>query len=249
MRSIQLATCVAAVCLAACAPTAPAPPPAPIRVVDTVTVVDTVVIETESSANAALEESLARVQIQLLESDVQIAGLQAQLDETRRELVRNMAKLQSQASRAEAASGMAEAEIALESLRGAPGGPDLQEFSQAESLVGQSTTAFNAENYGGALYLAVQARTFARSGQARLRTGAGQTMRAGETVFALPVPLQTVGRSNLRSGPGLDFGVDFTLEGGVSLIGQSFTNQWLRVTDEEGREGWVFHTLVTSRQR
>jgi len=47
---------------------------------------------------------------------VQLRELQEQLDATRLELVRNMARLQTQATRAEAASGMAEAEIALATL-------------------------------------------------------------------------------------------------------------------------------------
>src|SRR2546425_8259366 len=45
------------------------------------------------------------------------SDLQARLDEARQEVVRALAKLQTVASRAEAASAMAEAEIAVQSLR------------------------------------------------------------------------------------------------------------------------------------
>jgi SH3-like domain-containing protein len=51
----------------------------------------------------------------------------------------------------------------------------------------------------------------------------------------------------VRSGPGLGFGVEFTLDSGAAVVGQSYTSQWVRVVDEGGREGWVFHTLVSSR--
>ena len=234
-----------AIMASACARPATTPPPAPILVTDTVLVVDTVRIETEAAANAGLEEQVARLQIQLLERDVQLDGLSEQLDATRQEVVRNLAKLQSQASRAEAASGMAEAEIALQELRRTPGGEGLAEFSEAESRIAESTIEFGDENYGGALYLATQARSHARNGQSRLRAGGAESLRAGEELFALPVPLQTVGRSNVRGGPGLNFAVQFTLDVGAAVVGHSYTSQWVRIVDIEGREGWIFHTLVT----
>jgi hypothetical protein len=187
---------------------------------------------------------VALLQIQLLERDVQIRDLQAQLDQTRLELVRNMARLQTQASRAEAASGMSEAEIALSTLRRA-GGEGLPEYLRADELFQQSTREFASENYGGALYLATEVRTVVRTGQARL--GGGGSLVQGEDLFAVPVPLRTTGRSNVRSGPGLDFGVVFTAETGALVTGQSHTSQWVRIVDGEGREGWIFHTLVTAR--
>lgn len=214
--------------------------------VDTLRVVDTVRVQTQSAVNTDLENQVARLQLRLLERDVQLQGIQEQLDAARQEVVRNMAKLQSQASRAEAASGMAEAEIALETLGRVEGGPGLPEHTEAQQLIAESTTEFNAENYGGALYLATQARTVARTGQARLR-GAGASLQAGESLFALPVPLRTTGRTNVRGGPGLQYDVLFTLDEGQAAVGQSYTSQWVRVVDADGREGWIFHTLLSGR--
>lgn len=225
----------------------PAPPPALAARTDTVFVVDTVEVATASEVDPELEDQIARLQIQLLESDVVLVEMSEQLDLTRQELVRNLAKLQSQASRAEAASGMAEAEIALVALGQMTGGTDLPEFAQAESRIAESTAEFNMDNYGGALYLATVARSLARGARSRLGGGGGSSLQEGESLFALPVPLQTISRSNVREGPGLGATVLFTLEGGTLLIGQSYTNQWVRVVDEEGREGWIFHTLVTGR--
>jgi len=231
--------------LAACAQ--PAPPPAPVSagpaVVDTVVMVDTVRVETESPANAQLEDRVAQLQIEILERDVLLDELRGQLDATRLELVRNMARLQTQATRAEAASGMSEAEIAVATLRRAPGGTDLPEFRRAEELFAESSAEFENENYGGALYLATEVRTTVRNGQVRL--GRGGSLLSGETLFAVPVPLRTTSRSNVRSGPDLTFDVVFTAEADATLTGQSRTSQWIRIVDEQGREGWVFHTLVS----
>jgi len=245
MRSIRAVLVGQAWLFVACAQTtATTAPPAGPPLVDTVVMVDTVRIETESAANAALEDEVARLQIELLARDVLLEGLQAQLDQTRLELVRNLSRLQTQATRAEATSGMAEAEIALATLERAPGGSSLPEFARAEELFRQSSAEFERENYGGALYLATEVRSALRSGQARL---GGGSLLDGESLFAVPVPLRTTGRSNVRSGPGLNFDVVFTAEASTELTGQSRTSQWVRVVDGQGRAGWIFHTLVSSR--
>lgn len=244
MRSIRSLIVGYAVLFAGCAPTTNAAAPAGPPAVDTVVVQVVDTVRMESPADAALEDQVARLQIELLERDVLLGDMQEQLDATRLELVRNMARLQTQATRAEAASGMAEAEIALETLSRAPGGESLPEFARAEDLFDESSAEFESENYGGAVYLANQVRTVVRSGQARL---GGGSLLDGESLFAVAVPLQTTGRSNIRSGPGLDFEVVYTAEAAAALTGQSRTSQWVRVVDGEGREGWIFHTLVTSR--
>jgi hypothetical protein len=250
MRTPALWTLCSFLAAAACAQPAPGPAPAPVVMVDTVTVlrVDTVRVETAAAVSPELQDRLARLQIQLLERDVQLQDLEAQLETTRLELVRNMARLQTQASRAEAASGMAEAEIAIGTLRRAPGASALPELADADELLETSSAEFASENYGGALYLATQVRALVRAGQARLRGRGEGTLAAGETLFAVPVPLATTARANVRAGPGTNFAVAYTLESSAPLTGQSYTNQWIRVVDQQSREGWIFNTLVTSRQ-
>ncbi|NIY40281.1 MAG: SH3 domain-containing protein [Gemmatimonadetes bacterium] len=62
------------------------------------------------------------------------------------------------------------------------------------------------------------------------------------------MPLQTgPDRANVRRGPGMDFEVLHTLEPETELVGQSYSGEWVRVADDGGREGWIFHTLVTAR--
>ncbi len=216
---------------------------------DTVTItrVDTVRVETAAQQDTQLQDRVARLQIQLLERDVQLRELGEQLEATRLELARNMARLQTQASRAEAASGMAEAEIAIATLRRAAGTTPLPELAQADELFRQSSTEFTGENYGGALYLATQVRAIVRTGQTRLQGRTQGALVAGESLFAVPVPLRTTGRTNVRSGPGTNFAVAFTLDPSTPVTGQSYTSQWVRVVDEQRREGWIFNTLLTSR--
>src|SRR6267142_5214380 len=217
---------------AACSPTPPAPPPA-LKVVvhDTVTVRD-----------PELDKRVSRLELQLLARDAQIEDLQVRLEDTRAEVVRAMAKLQSVASRAQAASAMAEAEVALQSMQSGVTA-DPPEATQVTRLVRQSATEFDKANYGGALYLANQAKTVASSYRGRLgvnREGA----RPGETLFAVPIKLKTTSRGNVREGPGTTFAVSFTADPGSSIIGYSYADEWVRISDDGGRTGWIHQTLV-----
>ena len=215
----------------ACTPTKPAPPP-PLKVVhDTVTVRD-----------PELDKRVSRLELQLLARDAQIEDLQTRLEDTRAEVVRAMAKLQSMASRAQAASAMAEAEVALQTMKSGASA-DPPEAAQVTSLVRQSAAAFDKANYGGALYLANQAKTVASSYRGRLgvnREGA----RPGETLFAVPIKLKTTSRGNVREGPGTNFAVSFTADPGSSIIGYSYADEWVRISDDGGRTGWIHQTLV-----
>jgi TolA-binding protein len=198
------------------------------------------------AAREDLERRIAELELRLLEREAQVEELQSRLDDTRGEVVRTMAKLQTVASRAEAASGMAEAEIALQSLK-ASAGQQSPEVAQVTALVRQSSAEFNKQNYGGALYLAGQAKALAAGPRGRLGGGSSGASRPGETPFAVPLRLKSTGRGNVREGPGTNYSVAFSLDGGSTLTGYSYVDDWIRVSDESGRSGWIFRTLVTRR--
>jgi TolA-binding protein len=217
----------------ACSQAKPAAAPAPsVKVVhDTVTLRD-----------PELDKRVSRLELQLLARDAQIEDLQARLEDTRAEVVRAMAKLQSGANRAQAASAMAEAEVALQTLKSGASA-DPPEAAQVTRLVRQSATEFDKSNYGGALYLANQAKTVASSYRGRLgisREGA----RPGETLFAVPIKLKTTSRGNIREGPGTNFSVSFQTESGSLITGYSYADEWVRISDEGGRTGWIHQTLI-----
>jgi hypothetical protein len=182
------------------------------------------------------------MELRVIEKETQVDELQSRLDDTRDEVVRTMAKLETIASRAEAASAVAEADVAAQSLRSAGGAQRLPETVQVNKLVQQSSAEFNKKNYGGALYLANQAKALVAAGKARATSGGGA--RAGETPFALPVRLKVVSRGNVREGPGTTFDVVFAVEPGTALTGFSYADDWVRVTDDGGRSGWIFRGLV-----
>lgn len=200
-----------------------------------------------STRDTLLEQRLARLEVHVLEKEAQVADLDARLDEARREVVRALAKLQTVASRAEAASALAEAELALQTLRTAAGAPPGPNLAVATQLLRQGTAEFGNQNYGGALYLANQAKSVAGVGKGRVDDPGGSAPRPGETPLAVPLKLQAVARGNVREGPGPGYAVLFTVEPGTQLVGFSALEPWVRVADEAGRSGWIHVTLVGLR--
>jgi len=237
VTGLALLLALAAACSRNSPDSGPAPTAAPVRIVrETVTVRD-----------QGLEQRATRQDLLLLDKDAQIEQLQTQLDEARREVLRSMAKVQTLATRAEAASAMAEAEIALQALRRSAGGQAATEVAKAAKLLHDATEEFNRQRYSGALWLANQAKN--QAGLARTRFGGADpaALRPGEQLFAVPLRLQTVGRSKLREGPGTGYRALATLDGGWPLTGFSFVDQWMRVADDSGHTGWVFYNLVRKR--
>ena len=208
----------------------------------------------EQAARKALEAQAAAYNLRLLEKDTQIkelkdrqTELQVKLDEAILEVVRAKGKLRSLESKAEAASNIAEAEIARKALDGQARGVETgQDLAQADQLLKMSAEEFKKENYGGALYLANEAKGRLRSAGLR-PAGLNETASAGESAFAVPLPLQVARACNLRDGPGVEFKTVAALPKGAKVVGLAQKGQWLRVKAETGVAGWVFQNLVAPR--
>lgn len=193
------------------------------------------------------DRRIAQLELQIMERDAEVEALQQQLDDTRLEVVRAMAKLSTIATRAEAASGMAEAQVAVQSLRSAAGSSPSPELTTANGMLRLASTEFDKGNYGGVVYLSNQAKNAASEGQSRLGGLDRSTLRPGEVPFAIPLPLHTTGHANVRSGPGTTFKVAYTLEAGADVTALSYVDEWVRITDSGDRSGWIHRTLITRR--
>jgi multidrug efflux pump subunit AcrA (membrane-fusion protein) len=202
----------------------------------------------------ALEAQVTGLKLQLLEEQAgareleeRQRQLEAKLDEAIQEVVRAKSKLRSVETRAEAASNLAEAEIALKAIEAqAKGDGANRGLPQARQLLKRSAEEFKKENYGGALYLADQAKGLLRSGETRAANRERLAVVEGESPFEAPMPLRLTKDGNLREGPGLEFKVLATLPSGTRLVGLSRKDQWVRVRDEKGVAGWVFKALVAA---
>ncbi|CAB5104616.1 hypothetical protein D3OALGA1CA_4774 [Olavius algarvensis associated proteobacterium Delta 3] len=203
----------------------------------------------------ALEKQMAELKLRVVEKDTHVEQLQQrqdflqnQFDDAIQEVVRAKARLRSLESKAEAASNMAETEIALKTIRTHyPGAETDPEISQAEHLLTMSTEEFEKENFGGALYLAIQAASIINSAKGRLIVRETGELRPGEVPFAVPLSLSVNKVSNIRQGPGFQYPVVGTLLPDTLVTGFARKGEWVRVTDEYGLSGWIYQTLVTGQ--
>ena len=203
-----------------------------------------------SATNQDLEGKFARLQLLLLEKETLNKELNKMLEEAILEVVRAKAKLRSMESKAEAASTLAEGEIALKALRTKVAGLEKDtDFIQAEELLKASGLELKKENFSGALYLAIQAKVIINQGQERSRGREKTSMIAGEISFSIPLPLRVVGPSKVREGPGPEFKVLFALKEGTELVGYSYKGPWVRVRAEDGRGGWIYYNLIGGREK
>ena len=267
IRSSALYLSTIALVASACAP-APRPEPEPRQepppVVDaSAAIVDSLEIELDQlrlehrqlvQEYQKLDDRATKLDFAVAERNVRIAQLEQQvkvqqrkIDESISEVVRAKAKLRSVVSRAEAASRMAEAEIALNALADMAGGDSTEEYSKGVDYLERSAAEFEAGNYAGAIVLTSEAKSIIGSAESRLREREVIEPSAGEVAFGSPVPLEVIRNSNVRNGPGLEYSVLATLVSGTPVIGYSYKGQWVHVTLEDGSEGWIFQKLVSER--
>jgi Bacterial SH3 domain len=247
LRGTRSVPPIVAIAMAGACASAQPPETVIVPVVDTLILVDTVEVMVDPGPDPDLQRRVAGLELQVLEKEGQVDELQGKLEAAMQEVVRAMAKLQSQANRAEAASVMAEAGIALQAVTSAEREPP-PDVAEAQDLLNIATEEFNKGNYGGAVYMAGQARSVARAAEQRLAGPMAQQIRSGEVLFALPLPLEARARSNVRQGPGVGFSILFTVDPGTMLTGYSHLSEWIRIGDVDGRSGWILHSLVVNRR-
>jgi uncharacterized protein YgiM (DUF1202 family) len=74
---------------------------------------------------------------------------------------------------------------------------------------------------------------------------AGRT--EGEQPLSPELALRAANKTNVREGPGPAFKVLFVVDRGTALNAVSYSGVWVRVKTDDGRGGWVHHTLVDQR--
>ena len=202
----------------------------------------------QATATNELEEKLARLHLQTLEKDAEIRALNQKLEAAILEVVRAMAKLRGLSGRAEAASNLAETEIALKSL---PAElvlrPKETDLVQAQQLLRMATEEFKKQNYDGTVYLTTQVKMLIKPRTDRLVKGADVAKTDGEHTLSPMLALRASNKTNVREGPGPAFKVLFVVERGTPLSALSYNGVWVRVKTDDGRAGWVHYSLIDQR--
>lgn len=205
----------------------------------------------------ALEKEVVSLNMKVLEYEVVISDLkermeghQQRLEAAIIEVVRTKARLRSLESKAEAASTIAEAEIAVNAMKKDAVSMDevvMEEIAAAENLLKMSVSEFKGSNFGGALFLANQAKGQVRTLQLRRKGGLEKSPVEDKREFSSPLLLKVLTNCNLRKGPGLDNEVVGKLGKDAWVTGFAYSGRWLRVETAEGNVGWLFQPLVGPR--
>jgi hypothetical protein len=199
-----------------------------------------------------LEDRTRELELKLLERDAQIQDLrdrltarQRQLDDAIQEVVRAKAKLLSLESRAEAASQMAETEIALKALQEQGTGDPNTDVAKILELQQMSATEFEKQNFGGALYLTIQAKSRIQTLQAKLQSEEKPDLGRGDLPFASPLTLKVTKASNVREQPDIGASVLSKVAAGAVVTGYSHKGEWIHVVCADGTRGWMHQSLLS----
>ena len=198
------------------------------------------------------DREIVRLQQTLAEKDAEVQRLRAQqtvqaktLKQITGEVARAEVKLRRLATQADAASQLAEVEVALQSMH-AEASPrhGASQLAQAQSILDAGAESFSLGDYGAAVELAAQSRAILdmlASGRPR---PAPDPRDAVELPFQAPVALRARIDSNLRTQPGRSEPVLSVLRQGTPLQAHAFRGEWLHVHTDDGRAGWVFGSLL-----
>lgn len=231
-----------------CATPPPPPPPPPETVETPVRVPVCPTCEDASGELARLRQELASRETELRDLRAQQRDQTRALQETTKQAARAKVKLRRFATQADAASYLAEVEVALAAARSTPGaGARNPLLSLAQEILDSSAAPFAHGDYGAAMDLAGQAEQLAAIAVgARARPASGSRATA-EMPFAVTIPLRVTIESNLRRQPRDKRPPIGVLPEGTPLVARAYRDGWLRVETEDGRSGWIYRSLVGVR--
>jgi hypothetical protein len=200
------------------------------------------------AANRELEERMARQQLAIFEKDAEIRALNQKLERAILEVVRAMAKLRGLSGRAEAASSLAETEIALKSVPAdAALRPKDADLAQAQQLFALAAEEFKKQNYDGTVYLTSQVKLLVKTRLEHSAKTAEAPRSDSEVGLGMWLSLRASSRGNVREGPGPSHRVLFVVDKGTPLTAMSYNGVWVRVKTDDGRLGWLHYTLLDQR--
>lgn len=234
-----IAVIVSSLLAGACAPlSAPQAPAAP------------AVREPECERCVELTAEVARLRRDLASRESEVRDLRVQhreqartLEEFARNATRTTAKLRRQATRADAASVIADVEVAVSQAKTVDGRATGGLVLVAEELLASASAAFSRGEYSVAFDQAEQAwqvanvaideRTHVRS--------------RGEVRYGRAIALRVRIESNLRERPGMKSAIVGQLKSSSLVVARASRGAWTRVMSADGRVGWVYSPLLGPR--
>jgi hypothetical protein len=235
--------------LAACA-TPPPPPPLPEPVAPSPAPALVAIPEPVCPVCVDRSDELARLRQELAARDAELRELRASereqvkaVQESTREVTRARARMRRLATQADAASYIAEVEVAL----GAAQSPAAQSpmLALAQSFLDAAQAPFAQGDYGTAMERAAQAEQLVAAAE---RTALGPRPRvAGEVLLQVRIPLKATSESRLRREPAQGAPVVSTLPRDAAVVAHAYKDAWMRVETEDGKFGWLPQANLAAR--
>lgn len=199
------------------------------------------------------QDEISRLKQVIAEKDELIRSLNARgldqaqvLKETASEVSRTKSKLHRLATQPEAASKIAEIEVAMGALKQIVlDESDIALQFLAQRLLDTATVAYGQKDYSSAMSHAAQ------SGELidMIANPSRKTLESQHItlIFRTPVTLFTTHASDLRAGPSGQSKVRSLLVKNTALTATAYHSDWLRVRTEDGRFGWIQNSQVDIR--
>lgn len=198
---------------------------------------------------------IARLRQDLANREVELRDLRASqreqvkvLQEATREGTRAKVRLRRLATQADAASYIAEVEVAMESLRSSLGAKSTVPLMVLAQGILESTAApFAQGDYGGAMDRAAQAEqliALVAHNQVRSRSRRGVPE---EVPLQVAIPLKVTTDSNLRRRPFGRAPVVGLLKKDSPLVAHAYKGNWMQVETDDGRSGWIDQMRLGAR--
>jgi hypothetical protein len=226
-------------------PPAPPPPPAPIVPPPPEPVCPQCVDQSQELAR--LRQDLAMREAELKDLRTSQRDQVKVIQETAREATRAKAKLRRLATQVDAASYLAEVEVALKALRGAlPASSPPPMLVLAQDLLDSAAAPFKEGDYGAAMDRAAQAEQLVTV-VADQAPQAGRTRVPGEVPLSVTIPLKVVEDTQLRREPAPKAVVVSPVKKDSPVVAQAYKGNWMRVATEDGRTGWMSQAQLGAR--
>lgn len=202
----------------------------------------------------AQQSEIERLQQLLAEKEALIRSQQAHQQDQARELqattsqaTRAQIKLRRMATQPDAASTLAEVEVAMETLKSSKTTAAQQALqSQAQRLLDAASAAYAKDDFATAVDRATQSREIIDMVKGQPAGNASSARRVAVT-FQAPIPLRTRIDCNLRHLPRGNAAIRKVLKKNSTLMALAYQGNWLRIQTEDGDTGWVLNTLVEAR--
>lgn len=225
-------------------------PPAPVFAP-----LETAVREPTCPSCEAQNREVARLSQDLANREAELRDLRSsqrdkvkELQESTREATRARVRLRRLATQADAASYVAEVEVAMAALQASLGARSTVALLVLAKDILESTAApYALGDYGGAMDRAAQAeQLIVLVAQFQLRSASRRRV-PGEVPLQESIPLKVTMDSNLRRQPLGKATVVGVLKKDGTLVAHAYKGNWMRVETEDGRSGWVDQRQLGAR--